>query len=208
MEIRYRHTQDKFQETNRVLITAQINFLATITLRYNCLYPNVMKLISLAQHEILRNQVYGQLLALLHNIGQKLVITSSRMACNSVDHQVLVKKLKSYGLTERLLDWFNSLLSCFRIQKVPVTYGVPEGSTLCSLLFVVFINSLPEIIPNETNSFLRGWNRITSYHLISGWMREFTLRLQNVVLQTQGRALESLFVQTQLASPIHHYTKD
>ena len=124
-----------------------------------------------------------------------------KKAFDTVDHRILLDKLKHMGLKESAISWFGTYLmgrrQIVKYKGIPsaeedVAYGVPQGSILGPLLFIIYINDLPTVV-SRGNCFLYADDTAIAYraksrdelqglltvglHEVSTWLRNNRLTL-------------------------------
>ena len=118
-----------------------------------------------------------------------------KKAFDTVDHEILIRKMQVYGIKDIEVEWFRSYLKnrqqyCSlngkKSSSRPITCGIPQGSCLGPLLFILYLNDFETCLKfskanlyaddtevslssNETGDLIQNFQ--TELENISEWMR-------------------------------------
>ena len=118
-----------------------------------------------------------------------------RKAFDVIPHKTLLKKLYAYGIRGEIYNWFKSYLSD-RSQFVqyqnsksgtkPITHGVPQGSILGPLLFILYINDFSNasellfsiLFADDTSVFIEGYEYDKMVEILNKEMKKIDTWLE------------------------------
>ena len=100
--------------------------------------------------------------ALDNGYGVNAIYLDYQKAFDTVPIKRLVLKLKAYGIRGHVAEWIEELLTARRMRVavrgtlskwVSITSGVPQGSVIGPLLFLIYVNDIPESLKCTSKMF-------------------------------------------------------
>ena len=167
-----------FLEINDILIGNQFGFRRS--------HPSYMALM------VMINEISQALDSGEHVVG---IFLDFSKAFDTVNHSILLKKLYHYGIRGNALEWFENHLSGrqqyvtyngFSSSTKYIKCGVPQGSILGPLLFLVYINDLqrvcksstPILFADDTNLFYKNLDKSILEDQINNELKHVSLWLK------------------------------
>ena len=86
-----------------------------------------------------------------------MILTDLQKAFDTLDHNILLNKIKYLGFTSKVIDWFGS---CLKIRNIVVSLektlsdtgilncGVSQGSILRPILLLLYVNDMKTALKN------------------------------------------------------------
>lgn len=166
---------------------------------YDYICPKIESRLSIEQHGFMRGQSTTTNLAcftqytaqVLDNRGQvDVVFTDFSKAFDKISHSIILQKMHLFDFSKGLINFFKSYLNDrkqfvqyngYRSIQFSAISGVPQGSNLGPMLFLIFINDITSVIDVKCQLFaddLKVYNTINS--------AEDCVKLQNNLVNIQS----------------------
>ena len=138
----------------------------------------------------------------------RVVFIDLKKAFDTIDHEIILRKLSYFGADQATITWFQSYLSN-RTQRCKVngnlstastvTCGVPQGSILGPLLFLMYINDLPNCLRDAAPRMFADDTNITlSAKTVADLKIAVTSELNNLTCWLRANRLSLNVAKTEL----------